>query len=162
MNSIMPVAVAITLFAGGLLGVFLPFLPGVPLAWLGLFIYAYTTSFRTISVTALIIFLGLTLCTGVFDMIAPFLGAKKHHASRYGMWGAFAGMLFGILVAGPFGFILGPFAGAFVGETASGKPPALALRAAIGVFLGVLVSSIVRFAVIISMIVFFIFSVFHA
>ncbi|GAG62169.1 unnamed protein product [marine sediment metagenome] len=34
----------------GLLGVVLPVLPGIPLAWLGLFIYALGTGFERISI----------------------------------------------------------------------------------------------------------------
>lgn len=40
----------------GLLGVVLPVLPGIPLAWLGLFIYALVTGFERISIATVIVF----------------------------------------------------------------------------------------------------------
>ncbi len=60
----------------GLIGVVVPFLPGVPLAWLGFFIYALATGFVKISITATVIFSVLTLFTLSLDFLAPILGAK--------------------------------------------------------------------------------------
>ena len=47
----------------GLVGVVMPYLPGIPVAWLGLFIYAIGTGWERISVTTIIVFAAIT----VFD-----------------------------------------------------------------------------------------------
>src|SRR3990167_6879607 len=105
----------------GLAGVFLPFLPGVPLAWLGMFLYSALTNFTIISKTAVFIFLGFTALTIVVDIIAPLIGAKKYEASKQGFLGASLGLVFGVWFFGPFGIILGPLLGAVTGEMLSGK-----------------------------------------
>ena len=71
--------------AVGFAGVFLPILPGVPLAWLGLFIFAIGTGFEKVSVLAVVIFFILMLFTLALDFLAPMLGAGKYKASKFGI-----------------------------------------------------------------------------
>ena len=73
----------------GLLGVVLPGLPGVPLCWLGLFIYALGTGFERIPILTVVVFFVLMLLTLVLDFVAPMLGARKYRASKFGIFGAF-------------------------------------------------------------------------
>ena len=53
----------------GLIGVVAPILPGVPLAWLGFFIYAIGTGFDRISLTTTIVFSVLTAIIIVLDLL---------------------------------------------------------------------------------------------
>lgn len=144
----------------GLAGVIVPFIPGVPIAWLGLFIYAYLTSFQTISLTAILVFLGLTALTMLIDFIAPILGAKKYQASKYGIIGAAVGFIVGVFTFGPFGIILGPLAGAFIGESLKGAEFYKASRSAIGTAIGFLASSLIKVIVVLIMLGYFIISLF--
>lgn len=148
------------LFAIGLLGTFLPILPGVPLAWLGLFIYAYAKQFEPITLTTVLIFLGLTALTLVTDIIAPMIGAKRYHATRYGVIGSSLGLLFGIITLGPIGIVAGPFLGALIGEIAAGRKSQEAIHSAIGTFLGFLAGSLIKLIVILVMLGFFIAALF--
>jgi len=59
------------------LGTILPFIPGVPIAWLGLFIFAIGTGFKRISLITAIVFFVIMLLTFAVDFFAPMLGAKK-------------------------------------------------------------------------------------
>src|SRR3989344_993432 len=111
LGEILLIMVVLALFAVGFLGIFLPIVPGVALAWLGLFIYAIVQDFQTISLTTVLIFLGLTLFTWITDFLAPMIGAKKYHASRYGVIGSSLGLLIGVLILGPIGIVAGPFLG---------------------------------------------------
>src|SRR3989344_2811402 len=132
----------------GVAGVFLPVLPGVPLAWIGMLIFAATTDFSAITLKVLLIFFGLSVLTLITDIAAPLIGAKKYNSSPYGMYGAVIGLLFGMAVFGPLGIILGPFLGAIFGEMYFGKEPEEAMRSAKGVFIGFLAGSAIKLSLI--------------
>jgi len=132
------------LMAVGLAGVFLPILPGVPLAWLGLFIYAIGTGFERISILATVIFFVLMLVTLALDFIAPMLGAGKYKASKWGIAGTFVGFIVGIFTLGIWGIILGPFIGAFLGELIARRPTGQAFKSASGALLGFIAGSLIK------------------
>lgn len=144
----------------GLLGVVLPVLPGIPLAWLGLFIYALGTGFERISIATVVVFFILMILTLILDFAAPMLGARKYQASKYGVFGAFLGFTVGIFVFGFWGIILGPFVGAFLGELIARRKPKRALVSALGAFLGFITGILFKIIVILVMIGFFIASLF--
>ncbi|MFP3975152.1 MAG: DUF456 domain-containing protein [Dehalococcoidia bacterium] len=144
----------------GLVGVILPFLPGVPLAWLGLFIYALGTGFETISIAAVVVFFVLTVLISLLDFVAPALGARKYRASKPGIIGAFLGSIAGIFVLGLWGIILGPLIGAFLGELAARWKFQQALGATVGAFLGFIVGSLFKLILILVMAGFFVVSLF--
>ncbi len=154
-------AICSLLMLVGLVGVFAPILPGIPVAWLGLFIYAIGTGFERISVTTVIVFAAITALIMLLDSLAPVLGAKKFQASRWGMLGAFLGMIIGIIFLGFWGVILGPFLGAFLFELLfARKKTKGALKAAFGTFIGYVVSALVKVIFICIMAGFFIASLF--
>ena len=146
--------------SAGLVGIFLPLLPGVPLAWLGLFIYAFATGFTAIPLLHIFIFLFLTLLTIAIDIAAPIIGAKKYDASKYGLGGAGLGFLIGVATLGPLGVIAGPLLGAFAGELLSGKTSEKASRSAWGVFLGFLAGSLLKLIIVLAMAGFLLISFF--
>lgn len=148
------------LMVAGLAGVFLPLLPGIPLAWLGLFIYAIGTGFDRISILTTVVFFILMLITLLFDFIAPMLGASKYRASKWGVIGAFLGFTVGIIVFQFWGVILGPFLGAFLGELIAKRQPGRALKSALGAFLGFVAGTLVKTILILIMLGFFIMSLF--
>ena len=148
-----------TLMIIGLLGVVLPILPGIPLSWLGLFIYAIGTGFERISLTTTIVFFILMLISLAIDFFAPMLGARKYKASRMGIIGAFVGITVGIFF-GIWGIILGPFVGALLGELISGKGAKQAFGSALGTFIGMILGSLLKIVIILVMAGFFIASLF--
>ncbi len=129
---------AVLLIILGFIGIFVPFLPGVFLAWLGIATYASVTHFTQISGTVILVFLALSIASGIFDIVAPIIGARRFNASRYGIIGSSLGFLIGLMAFGPIGVILGPIAGAFVGELFAGKEVRGAARPAFGAFIGFL------------------------
>lgn len=136
------------LILAGFAGIFLPFLPGLPFAWLGLALYAFLTSFEEISLFFLGITLALTIISGVIDYAAPIWGSKRYEASRYGLLGAVLGLIFGFLVLGPVGVLIGPFGGVLLAELLSGKALSKALSAATGTFVGIFFSFLLRITVV--------------
>lgn len=98
----------------GFLGSFLPVLPGIPLAWVGLLV-THFSSRSGITTNTLIICLLVTIFVTILDSVAPIWFTKRSGGTKAGSRGATVGMLIG-LFTGPRGMILGPLIGAFVGE----------------------------------------------
>ena len=146
------------LMLAGLLGVVLPILPGIPLAWLGLFIYAIGTGFERISIATTVVFFVLTVLALALDFAAPMLGARKYKGSRYGALGAFVGFAVGTLVLGPWGIIVGPFLGALLGELLANRPPRQAFQSAVGTLIGFIAGALFKTVLILVMAGFFVAS----
>jgi len=148
------------LLIAGLAGIVLPILPGVPLAWLGFFVYAIGTGFDRISITTTVVFSILMVLTLVLDLVAPMLGASKYKASKLGILGSFIGLMAGVIAFGFWGIILGPFIGALLGELVARKQPEQAFKSALGTLLGFLAGSLIKIVVVLTMAGFFIASLF--
>lgn len=159
-EEILLIIFAFAMVLSGMAGIILPFLPGVPLAWFGLLVFAYATDFAVLTWKILLIFLGFSLLTFVTDMIAPLIGAKKYQASPYGMYGAMIGLLSGIFLMGPIGILAGPVLGAIFGEMAYGKTPEQALESSKGVLIGFLAGSAIKFSLILAMLTYLIYALF--
>lgn len=96
----------------------------------------------------------IMVLVSVLDYVVPVYGTKRFGGSRQGVRGSAIGLIIGVfvlpalgIVIGPFGLpgiILGPFIGAYLGETHSGKSPEQALKAAFGSFLGFLAGTFMK------------------
>src|SRR3546814_5344998 len=91
----------------GILGSFLPVLPGPPIAWVGLLLLHYS-DFAEFSQRFLIITAIITIVVVALDYLVPAWGTKKYGGSKTGQYGAMIGMAIG-LFAGSIGIIIGPF-----------------------------------------------------
>ena len=142
----------------GILGSFLPVLPGVPVSWLGLLLI-----FLTPSVPMDYWFLGITFFVAVLiyglNWIIPAMGTKRFGGSRSGMIGATIGLVVGLIAPIPFGVIIGPFIGAFIGEIINKSDRRSALKAAFGSFIGFLASSFMEFIVAFGFLILFVWKV---
>ncbi len=98
----------------GLVGCVAPVLPGVPLAYLGLLLLHWTErvqfSWQFLTIWAVIV-----IVIQVLDYVIPAWGTKRFGGSKYGVWGSTIGLIVGMFM-GPWGIIIGPFAGAVLGE----------------------------------------------
>tara|TARA_B100001063_G_C16717652_1_gene531672 strand:+ start:762 stop:1298 length:537 start_codon:yes stop_codon:yes gene_type:complete len=140
----------------GVLGSFLPVLPGVPLSWIGLLIF-----YLIPGVGMNYWFLGITLVVAVLfyilNLIIPAMGTKKFGGSRKGMIGATIGLVIGIFAPIPFAILIFPFIGAFVGEIINKSDSRTAGKAAFGSFLGLLASSFMEFIVTFAFLILFLY-----
>ncbi len=150
-------ALVVMLF--GLAGTILPMIPGLPIMWVGAFIYALFTGFEKINWTFLGSFAILTAITTLLDYLANLYGAKRMGATRWGILGAFLGMLVGLFTGGLPGLLIGSFLGAFLGEVLGGRERIQALKAGVGTFLGFLGGTLIKFLVGCAMIGMFIWKV---
>jgi uncharacterized protein YqgC (DUF456 family) len=132
----------------GILGSFLPVLPGPPVSWIGLLLLHLTKAVPEnwwfLSVTLII-----ALVVTIADYIIPAAGTKKFGGTKAGMWGSIIGLLVAIVfpVLGPFGIIIWPFVGALVGELANKSEKDKALKAAFGSFIGFLTGTFLKFLI---------------
>lgn len=139
--------IAFMLMVVGILGSFLPVLPGPPISWVGLLLL-YLTKAVPMSYTVLGTTLVIAVVVGILDYIIPAKGTKRFGGSKYGIWGTNIGLVVGILVPIPFGFIIGPFVGAFIGEMINDSNDSQkAFKAATGSFIGFLASTFIKFLV---------------
>ena len=128
----------------GIIGSFLPVLPGPFTSWVGLLILHFTEAIP-MNWTFLGITLTIALIIWVIDYFIPAMGTKKFGGTRYGVIGTMIGLVVGLLSPIPFGIIIGPFVGAYIGEMLHEKNTKKALKAAFGSFLGFLTSSFLKF-----------------
>lgn len=131
----------------GIFGSFLPVLPGPSISWVGLALLYFTKAVPA-NYWILGIALLVTVIISVLDYVIPAKGTKRFGGSSYGIWGTNIGLIVGILAPIPFGFIIGPFVGALIGELIYDfKDHNRALKAAAGSFIGFLASSFMKFVV---------------
>ncbi|MDE2279248.1 MAG: DUF456 domain-containing protein [Xanthomonadaceae bacterium] len=139
------------LIVGGLLGAILPSLPGVPMIFGGIWLVAAVDNYRHLGLWWLLLIGALGALGVIVDFIAGTLGAKRVGASKRALWGAslgtFVGMFFGIP-----GILLGPFAGALLGELASGTSVLRSAHVGIGTWLGLLFGALVKLVISLMMI----------
>lgn len=120
----------------GIIGSFIPIIPGPLTSWSGLLILSFSSSI-TISTFFLVLSFIIALFIFIIDNIIPILGAKKFGGGKGSIIGSSIGLILGIIFLGPFGLLFGPFTGAFLGELYMNQDNKKgALRAAIGALLG--------------------------
>ena len=142
---------AVALVVVGVVGTVLPALPGAPLVFLGLLLAAWVDHFEKVGWFTLTVLAVLTVLTFVVDFMAASLGAKRVGASWAALAGAALGMIVGLFFSIP-GLILGPFAGAVLGEYLARKDWAQARRVGLGTWLGMLLGIAGKLALIFTMV----------
>ena len=128
------------LLLAGLVGAFLPVLPGPPLAWAGLVAASFCAYAR--------IELWILVATGIaaaivtaIDYIFPSIITKKSGGSEAASWGCNIGLVVSLFL-GPLFILIGPFLGAFAGEMIhDSSDKKRALKAALGAFKGFLLGT---------------------
>ena len=131
----------------GIVGSFLPILPGPLTSWIGLLLL-YMTKAVPLDWTFLGITLAIALLIWIFDYFIPAIGTKRFGGSKYGIYGTTIGLIIGLLSPIPFGMLLGAFFGAFFGELLYNKKDTnRALKASFGAFVGFLASATIKFSI---------------
>jgi uncharacterized protein YqgC (DUF456 family) len=131
----------------GIIGAFLPVLPGPLTGWFGLLALHFTDG-----IPMNWLFLGITLFIAILiwilDFIIPAIGTKKFGGSKFGVFGTTIGLIIGLVSPIPFGILIGAFLGALTGELIyDSKDTNRALKASFGSFIGLLASVAIKFFV---------------
>lgn len=143
----------------GILGCFLPIIPGTPFSFLALILLQFSSK-KPFTMNELIVFGVAALIVTILDYIIPLWGTKKFGGTKYGIWGASIGIVLGMFLLPPFGIIIGPFVGAFVGELLGGKDSGFAFKSALGSFIGFLAGTFMKLILSIIMTWYFIIALF--
>ena len=128
----------------GLVGSIVPGLPGMPLAYIGLWI-AQATDRVDFSWQMLLVWGIATIVVQVLDYVIAAWGTRRFGGSKYGAWGSTIGVFVGMMF-GAWGFLLGPFIGAVLLEQAHGEELSKALRSGWGSCLGMLIGTLIKIA----------------
>jgi hypothetical protein len=129
----------------GLIGSFVPIIPGPITSWLGLLIL-HLTSIVNLDYTFLVGTFTIAVSVFILDLIIPLIGLKKLGGTKKGIIGATIGLLLGFFM-GPIGILSGPFIGALSGELTNKLGIIKALKAAIGTLIGFLAGIAMKFTV---------------
>lgn len=157
------VVLGILLLAVAIAGVFLPGLPGPPLAFGSLILVLYNplaaSRMADSNYMWLIIFGIITLIITIIDYYLPIWGTKKFGGTSAGAKGSVVGLILGIF-ASPFSLatslVIGPLVGAIAGELVAGESKSTAFKSGLGSFLGFLVGAIMKVIVILAITAYFI------
>jgi uncharacterized protein YqgC (DUF456 family) len=138
--------VAAILVVVGFLGTILPALPGTPLVFIGMLLAAWVDGFRHVGTVTLVVLGIMTVFALAVDFIAGVLGARRVGASRLALLGAAVGTLVGLFFGLP-GLLLGPFAGALIGELAAGGGLNKAANVGVGAWIGFVFGAVFKLAI---------------
>jgi uncharacterized protein len=141
---------AVALIVVGLVGTVLPGIPGPAAVFGGMLLAAWIDGFAKIGWPTLVVLGVLTALAFAADILGSLLGAKRVGASRQAVLGAAIGAVAGIFFGLP-GLIIGPFAGAVIGELAAQRRLVNAARVGIGTWVGLAVGSLAKVALVMTM-----------
>ncbi|MCS6978975.1 MAG: DUF456 domain-containing protein [Flavobacteriales bacterium] len=120
---------AFVCFITGLMGAFLPVIPGPPLTFAGLLLLYGTELYAPPLWVSLGAGLMMALIT-VADYVLPVYFTRRFKSSPWATRGATVGMVVGLFLFPPWGILLGPVCGAFVGEWLASRSVGQSLRSA--------------------------------
>jgi uncharacterized protein YqgC (DUF456 family) len=138
--------IAFFFFLVGLLGGFIPGLPGPPLSYLGVLIIHFFTP-TPFSNSFLFTWALVVIAVFVLDYMLQAWGVKKFGGGRKATIGTFAGLFVGLFFP-PIGLLIGPFAGAFIGALSEvNGDNTRAFKVAIGSFIGFVTGTVLKVGV---------------
>lgn len=126
----------------GLIGAVAPMMPWSVLSLVGLLLIHFSGTYQ-VPTTWIVVFVILVVLANIVDYYLPIWWTKKYGGTKAGVTGSTIGMIAWLFVFPPFGMIIGPFAGAFIGEylAAEGTGGDKALKSARGSFVGFLLTT---------------------
>lgn len=141
----------VALMVVGVVGAFVPGIPGSILIVAGVAAWGVTHSFSGLAIpltVAIVVFLS---SIGI-EFLATYFGAKQAGASRWGQIGAIIGLILGVLgflpalpFGGPLlGLLIGPLLGAIIGELLYCRDLNRSLKAGLGIVVGSIIGKLIE------------------
>lgn len=130
----------------GAIGCIVPVLPGPIIALAAPLAISIAGGWEIFAPVTLVILAVVAVATTLGDSFLPARSASKAGAGRPGVVGSVVGMLLGSFLFPPFGTIIGAFVGALAGEVIFNRENRDPIRAALGVFRGTLLATLLKLA----------------
>ena len=128
--------IAVILALAGIIGCFLPVIPGPPLSW-GALLLLYFFGNGEMSLKFLLIWLGITIVVTILDYVVPAQFTRLTGGSKAAGRGSLVGLLLGLIFFPPWGMIAGAFLGALLAEVFINRSSvADSVKPALGSFAG--------------------------
>jgi uncharacterized protein YqgC (DUF456 family) len=135
--------IAIVLVVIGLVGVVVPAVPGTILIFSGLLLAAWSDGFVRVGVPTMVLLGVLTIVIYFVDIAMMTMGMKRFGTTKRATAGAALGALAGLFFGLP-GMIIGPFAGATLGELTANANWRVAGRAGVAAWIGFLLGTLAK------------------
>lgn len=142
---------SVLLILVGIAGVVLPALPGVVFVFGGILLAAWIDDFTRIGAWTVVILGVLAAVAFVIDYVASTVAAKRAGASKLGLMGAALGTVLGIFT-GFIGLLFMPLVGAAIGEYMAQRDALRAGQIGVATWLGLLVGTVLKLAIVFTMI----------
>ena len=128
--------IAVIIALAGIVGCFLPVIPGPPLSW-GALLLLYFFGNGEMSLKFLLIWLGITIVVTILDYVVPAQFTRLTGGSKAAGRGSLVGLLLGLIFFPPWGMIAGAFVGALLAEVFINRSSvADSVKPALGSFAG--------------------------
>ena len=140
------IIIGILLFLG-IIGCFVPIIPGPPISYGGLLVFHFFSSY-TINEDVVWLMALVVLLVTVFDLWVQIYGVKKFGGTKKAVNGCMLGLIIGIFLFPPFGIIIGPFTGAFIGASMEQDTDVYeSIKIALGALAGFVAGTILKLSV---------------
>jgi len=133
--------------AAGVIGCIVPVIPGPPVAYIALLLVSWAGGWSVYAPWVLIVMAVAAVGAAVLDSILPIVTSRRAGAGKAGIWGSVLGMLVGTVFFPPFGTVIGAFLGALAGELLVMREGRNPMKAALGVFTGTMLATVVKLSV---------------
>ncbi len=128
--------IAVIIALAGIVGCFLPVIPGPPLSW-GALLLLYFFGNGEMSLKFLLIWLCITIVVTILDYVVPAQFTRLTGGSKAAGRGSLVGLLLGLIFFPPWGMIAGAFLGALLAEVFINRSSvADSVKPALGSFAG--------------------------
>ena len=152
-------AVAMLLIVLGVLGTFVPGIPGPIAVFAGMLLAAWIDHFSRVGGVTVGILGALTITALAIDTVAGVLGARRVGASRAALIGALLGTIVGLFF-GFVGILVAPFVGAVIGQLSSRPHVPSAVRVGVGTWIGLAVGAFAKVVIVLAMLAVFLLAYF--
>lgn len=143
----------------GLISIILPFLPSIPVIWLGIFLYGVGTNFAVVDAPFMLLISLLAFATIFLDYTTTVWGLKKYHGSGWGILGAVLGGIVGSLFGILGGLVIGPVFGSIIFEMLRGRDNVFGIETDRFTIVGFVGGTLVKFSVGVAMIGLFLWKI---
>jgi len=146
MEILILLVVGILLFLG-IIGCFIPIIPGPPISYGGLLVFNFFSSY-SIKENILWLMAFVVITVTIFDIWVQIYGVKKFGGTKKAINGSIIGLIIGIYFFPPLGIIIGSFLGAFIGARIDeNSDRSKAIRIALGSIAGFFAGTMLKLSV---------------